>query len=111
MITIANLTVKDNPSRSTGYQWMWSVIGHPTIQAAITNPGNFLTVDWNAIWGGGSTGSLWKSIRYQERPVYSSAVMLTKVTRQKEVHRILPYKNKEPFFKYQLVSIDQFIIF
>ena len=109
MITIANLTVKDNPSRSTGYQWMWSVIGHPTIQAAITNPGNFLTVNWNAIWGGGSTGSLWKAIKYQERPVYSSAVMLTKVTREKDVHRIL--KSKESFSKYQFVLIDQFTIF
>ena len=79
MITIANLTVKDNPSRSTGYQWMWSVIGHPTIQAAITKPGNFLMVDWNAIFGDGSTKSLWKAIKYHERPLYSSAVMLTKV--------------------------------
>jgi len=79
MITIANLTVKDNPSRSTGYQWMWSVIGHPTIQAAITKPGNFLMVDWNAIFGDGSTKSLWKAIKYHERPLYSSAVMLTKL--------------------------------
>ena len=78
MITIANLTVKDNPSRSTGYQWMWSVIGHPTIQAAITKPGNFLIVDWNAIFGD-PMKSLWKAIKYHERPLYSSAVMLTKV--------------------------------
>ena len=108
MITIANLTVKDNPSRSTGYQWMWSVIGHPTIQAAITNPGNFLTVNWNAIWGGGSTGSLWKAIKYQERPVYSSAVMLTKVIWQKI--RIIFYPINH-ISKYECVSIDGFIIF
>ena len=108
MITIANLTIKDNPSRSTGYQWMWSVIGHPTIQAAITNPGNFLTVNWNAIWGGGSTGSLWKAIKYQERPVYSSAVMLTKVMRQKM--RVISNRIKN-ISEYELVSIDELIIF
>ena len=78
MVTIANLTVKDIPSRTTGYQWMWSVIGHPTIQAAITNPGNFLTVDWGTIFGF-SMKSLWKAIKYKEQPYYSSAVMLTKV--------------------------------
>ena len=78
MVTIANLTVTDNPSRATGYQWMWSVIGHPTIQAAITTPGNFLVVDWAKIFGN-PFKSLWKAIKYHEHPKYSSAVMLTKV--------------------------------
>ena len=78
MVTIANLTVTDNPPRATGYQWMWSVIGHPTIQAAITTPGDFLLVDWAKIFGN-PFKSLWKAIKYHERPKYSSAVMLTKV--------------------------------
>ena len=79
MTTVANLTVKDTPSHATGYQWMWSVIGHPTIQAAITKPGNFLRVDWYALFRF-SPKSLWKAIKYNEHPYYSSAVMLTKVT-------------------------------
>ena len=78
MVTIANLTVKETPSRATENHWMWSVIGHPTIQAAITDPGNVLTVDWPKIFGF-KLGSLWKAIRYREVPYYSSAVMLTKV--------------------------------
>ena len=78
MVTIANLTVKDNQPRRIEYQWMWSVIGHPTIQAAITTPGNFLLVDWSKIFGN-PMKSLWKAIKYYEHPKCSSAVMLTKV--------------------------------
>ena len=78
MITVANLTVKETPSHTTEKHWMWSVIGHPTIQAAITNPGNVLLVDWGKIFGF-NVGSLWKAIHYRQQPYYSSAVMLTKV--------------------------------
>ena len=84
-VTIANLTIKDTPAHPTGYQYLWSVIGHPTIQAAVTHPGNFMVVDWYALFQLDSKKSLWKSIKYANPPLYTSAVMLTKVIAYNEL--------------------------
>ena len=58
------------------YHWLWSVIGHPTIQAAVTEPGDQINIKWNSIFG---FGPLDNAIQYENRPLYSGAIMLLNV--------------------------------
>ena len=76
-ITVANISIADTPSQGHEYHWMWSVIGHPAVQAAITVPNSLLNIDWSAIFGQGSPGH---AIDYDPLPpLYSSAIMITKL--------------------------------
>ena len=56
---------------------LWSVIGHPTLQAAVTEPGNLVNINWNKIFG---LGPLENAINYQSKPLYSGAIMLLNVS-------------------------------
>ena len=55
-VTVANLTVLDDPSQHHEFHWVWSVIGHPVIQAAVTAKDSIAHVDWSAIFGMASAG-------------------------------------------------------
>ena len=63
----------DEPAQEHEQHWIWSVIGRPTVQAAITGPGNFAFVNWSLIF---NTKDMGKSILYKENPMYTGAVML-----------------------------------
>ena len=76
-VSLINLTVVDEPVQSVEYHWLWSVIGHPTLQGAVTEPGDRANINWNAIFG---SGSIDKSIQYFEKPMYSGAIMLLNVS-------------------------------
>jgi len=72
-VSIVNVTVKDTPEQSYEQHWLWSVIGRPTVQTAIT-PGNDVTrFNWKSIFDKSPDG---KSIHYENDPFYSGAVML-----------------------------------
>jgi len=75
-VTVANLTVLDDPSQHHEFHWVWSVIGHPVIQAAVTAKDSIAHVDWSAIFGMASAGH---AISYDEEPYYSSAIMMTRL--------------------------------
>ena len=55
-VTVANLTVLDDPSQHHEFHWVWSAIGHPVIQAAVTAKDSIAHVDWSAIFGMASAG-------------------------------------------------------
>lgn len=76
-VSLVNLTVLDNPVQAVEYRWLWSVIGHPTLQAAITEPGDKIKIKWNSIFG---FGPLDNSINYEKGPIYSAALMLLNVS-------------------------------
>ena len=50
-VTVANLSIADTPAQEHEFHWVWSVIGHPVIQAAVTEAGSVADVDWPAILG------------------------------------------------------------
>jgi len=75
-ITVANLTVSDNPQQDHEFHWVWSVIGHPIIQAAVTPLNSVAHIDWGAIFGLHSAGH---AIDYNVTPIYSSAIMMTRL--------------------------------
>jgi len=76
-ITVANISISDDPQQEYEYHWLWSVIGHPAIQAAITQQNSLLKIDWSAIFGLGGAGH---AIGYQPvPPFYSAAIMISKL--------------------------------
>ncbi len=75
-VSIINVTVQDDPQQDVEQHWLWSVIGRPTVQAAITPPDDHVNIQWAAIFDTSDTG---KSVQYQENPFYSGAVMLMNV--------------------------------
>ena len=77
-ITVANLTVADKPNEERQHQYIWSVIKHPSVQVALTRPGNEARIDWSQLFG--MEGSLDSSIGYQDEPDYSAAIMLANVS-------------------------------
>ena len=72
-VSVINVTVADEPAQEHEQHWIWSVIGRPTVQAAITGPGNYAFVNWSLIF---NTDDMGQSILYKDSPVYSGAVML-----------------------------------
>ena len=50
-VTVANLSISDTPVQEHEFHWVWSVIGHPVIQAAVTEADSYARVDWPAILG------------------------------------------------------------
>lgn len=76
-VTVANLSISDTPSQEHEYHWVWSVIGHPVIQAAVTEHNSVAQVDWPAILG--MRTSAGHAIDYNVSPLFSSAVMMTKL--------------------------------
>lgn len=77
-VSIVNVTVTDTPVQDEEQHWLWSVIGRPTVQAAITKPGDYSAVNWTSIFDKNDIGD---SIFYLNRPLYSAAVMLMNVGR------------------------------
>ncbi len=77
-VTLVNLTVSDTPVQPVQYHWLWSVIGHPTLQAAVTEPGDEIKIKWSSIFG---LGPLDNAIQYENRPLYSGAIMLLNVSK------------------------------
>ena len=49
-VSVINVTVADEPAQELEQHWIWSVIGRPTVQAAITGPGNYAFVNWSSIF-------------------------------------------------------------
>jgi len=72
-VSVINVTVADEPAQEHEQHWIWSVIGRPTVQAAITGPGNYAFVNWSSIFNIDDVG---QSIQYKHSPIYSGAVML-----------------------------------
>ena len=72
-VSVINVTVADEPAQEHEQHWIWSVIGRPTVQAAITSPGNYAYVNWSLIF---NTDDMGRSILYKDSPHYSGAVML-----------------------------------
>jgi hypothetical protein len=75
-VSIVNVTVGDDPAQEEEQHWVWSVIGRPTVQAAITRPGDVTSVRWSSIFDKSDIG---KSILYDSKPLYTGAVMLMNV--------------------------------
>ena len=75
-VSIINVTVQDDPRQDDEQHWIWSVIGRPTVQAALTPPNDIAHMNWTSIFDASDTG---KSIWYEKEPLYSGAVMLTNV--------------------------------
>jgi len=72
-VSVVNVTVKDHPEQTDEQHWIWSVIGRPTVQTAITPPNAIAKIDWTSIF---DTSPVGKSIRYEKPPFYTGAVML-----------------------------------
>ena len=49
-VSVVNVTVKDNPEQTDEQHWIWSVIGRPTVQTAITPPDAIASIDWKSIF-------------------------------------------------------------
>ena len=80
-LTVANLTVLDfSPTAPDGreHHWIWSVIEHPAVQAALTKPGSRADVNWSALLGLEDLDSAIKY--YPEPPDYTAAIMLASVS-------------------------------
>ena len=77
--SVANLTVRDTPSGPLEHHWLWSVIGHPTVQLALTEPNDDIDIDWSALLGKNG-GDLDSAIVYSQAPKYSAAIMLANVS-------------------------------
>ena len=75
-ISIVNVTVSESPALEKEQHWIWSVIGHPTIQTALTKPGDVPEIKWGPLI---KNGDISNSITYQGKPFYSGAVMLMNV--------------------------------
>lgn len=75
-VSVFNLTIVDDPAQEHEHHWLWSVIKHPTIQVALTPPGDRVRVNWEALFGFGDLAS---SIQYDNEPDYSAAIMLANV--------------------------------
>ena len=75
-VSIVNVTVKDNPQQNDEQHWIWSVIGRPTVQTAITPPNDIAHMQWKSIF---DTSPVGKSIKYENPPFYTGAVMLMNV--------------------------------
>ena len=76
-VSIINVTVQDDPVQDEEQHWLWSVIGRPTVQTAITPTNDTATIKWSAIFDKSDPG---KSIKYTKEPYYSGAVMLMNVS-------------------------------
>jgi len=72
-VSIVNVTVKDTPVQSYEQHWIWSVIGRPTVQTAITPSNDVTRIQWKSIF---DTSPVGKSIHYEDPPYYTGAVML-----------------------------------
>ncbi|TRY67324.1 hypothetical protein TCAL_11130 [Tigriopus californicus] len=72
-VSVFNLTIVDDPVQAQEHHWVWSVIKHPTIQVALTPPGDRVRIDWGALFGFGDMAS---AIDYENAPDYSAAIML-----------------------------------
>ena len=85
-MSVANLTILDDPAGDVEHHWIWSVIGHPSVQLALTDPpsdvgdSDYVEIDWAALLG--LTGSIDTSIVYKDPPKYSAAIMLANVSFQ-----------------------------
>ena len=75
-VSVINVTVHDDPVQDDEQHWLWSVIGRPTVQAAITPPDDRAKMDWSSIL---SSTNFSNSISYIKEPFYSGAVMLMNV--------------------------------
>ena len=78
LISVVNLTVYDSPVAAVEHHWIWSVIGRPTVQLALTQPQDEAEIDWAALLG--MTESIDSSIVYSQSPKYSAAIMLANVS-------------------------------
>lgn len=76
-VSIINLTIYDDPQQDEEQHWLWSVIGRPTIQTAITPIGDVPEIRWSSIF---DSSDMQKSIKYEKEPFYSGAVMLMNVS-------------------------------
>lgn len=74
-VSVINVTVHDDPVQDDEQHWLWSVIGRPTVQAAITPPDDRATMDWSSILSM-DKDNFSNSISYTKEPFYSGAVML-----------------------------------
>ena len=77
-VSVINVTVHDDPVQDDEQHWLWSVIGRPTVQAAITQPDDRVTMDWSSILSM-DKDNFNNSISYINEPLYSGAVMLMNV--------------------------------
>ena len=78
-VTVVNVTVHDAPVQDDEQHWLWSVIGRPTVQAAITKPNDVAKIRWADIFDS-SKKHFDKSISFETNPLYSGAVMLMNVS-------------------------------
>ena len=78
-VTVVNVTVHDAPVQDDEQHWLWSVIGRPTVQAAITKPNDIAKIRWADIFDS-SKKHFDKSISFETNPLYSGAVMLMNVS-------------------------------
>ena len=77
-VSVINVTVHDTPVQDEEQHWLWSVIGRPTVQTAITPPYDSTKIDWGSIFDTNVT-HLGGSISYEATPFYSGAIMLMNV--------------------------------
>lgn len=85
-VTLANFSVTVGvdegqdpaPASNSETHWLWSVIGRPTLQVALTPAHTVARVDWAGLLGGG--GRLDDSVSYSQRPDYSAAVTMANVS-------------------------------
>ena len=105
-ITVANLTITDQPEQEHELHWMWSVIGHPAIQTAITGHGDRMTIDWSAIFG---FGSLARAIDYVDPPIFTSAIMITRLIEFNDTDlsgKLGSKANRETARSYDLINFN-----
>jgi len=84
-VTVVNVTVHDAPVQDDEQHWLWSVIGRPTVQAAITKPNDVAKIRWADIFDS-SRKHFDKSISFETTPLYSGAVMLMNIIEFDDKH-------------------------
>lgn len=73
-VCVANTTITDIPAQDSEQHWLWSVIGRPTLQAAITEAKDVISINWNGLFG---FTDMAESITYTQKPHYTAAIMMT----------------------------------
>jgi len=96
-VSVINVTVHDTPVQDEEQHWLWSVIGRPTVQTAITPPYDSTKIDWGSIFDTNVT-HLGGSISYEATPFYSGAIMLMNLIEYDDIHDKVDLANnvKEP---------------
>jgi len=92
-VSIVNVTVKDTPKQSYEQHWLWSVIGRPTVQTAITPSNDVTRFNWKSIFDKSPDG---KSIHYENDPYYSGAVMLMNLIEYDDPKNTMKSVTSEP---------------